>query len=114
MIVLGYKNTFCYFFPNIILSCNASFTQVDNQMEQSDHEGNERRRDEGHAEGHPEDRGEDEEGCNGKEQRDDGVHEESGQRGDDAASVSRSGGVDDERGTQVRSSVIDLFQYSFQ
>ena len=110
MIVLGYKNTFCYFFPNMNLSCNASFTQVDNQMEQSDHEGNERRRDEGH----PEDRGEDEEGCNGKEQRDDGVHEESGQRGDDAASVSRSGGVDDERGTQVRSSVIDLFQYSFQ
>ena len=88
MIVLGYKNTFCYFFPNMNLSCNASFTQVDNQMEQSDHEGNERRRDEGHAEGHPED--------------------------DDAASVSRSGGVDDERGTQVRSSVIDLFQYSFQ
>ena len=82
------------------LSFNALITQVDKRMEQSYFERDERR-DEGHA--NAEDRGEDEEGCDGAEQRDDGLHEESSQRGNNATGVSRSGGVDGEGGTQVRS-----------
>ena len=85
-------------------------------MEQSDLGRSERRRDEGYA--NPEDRGTDEEGCNEeegrgeedreeedneKEQRDVGEQEESDQKGDFVASPLRSGGVDGERGTQVRS-----------
>ena len=77
------------------LSCNAYFTQVDEQLEQADLEGKTRRQNENDA--NPEDRSWE------KEQKGVDAQQEESDQINDAACLSRSESVHSDRGTQVSS-----------